>query len=207
MANSLPLQIAETIQTASIRHDPTVERDLAPSTAADTHIPVVIEKRRHDEDGDPLGLDGDDDDDEDEVDEIEIDDGDSDENHYSVIRPWEPAVDGQQHHRYAERSLGKGRPHIHLPPMPDLRFEQSYLRSINAAVAESAYWKVALITIRDQLFFPFVQGLVYNVGICGWQSYNRRATLSGQSAGARVRRWWYGVNNWPIPAQARKARK
>ncbi|EPE08986.1 hypothetical protein F503_04573 [Ophiostoma piceae UAMH 11346] len=204
MANSLPLQIAETIQTASIRHNPTVERDLAPSTAADTRIPVVIEKRRRDEDDDPLGLDGDDDA---EADEIEIDDGDSDENHYSVIRPWDPEVDSQQHHRYAQRSPGKDRPHMQLPPMPDLRFEQSYLRSINAAVAENSYWKVALITIRDQLFFPFLQGLVYNVGICGWQTYNRRATLNGQSAGARVRRWWYGVNNWPVPAQAGKARR
>ena len=35
-----------------------------------------------------------------------------------------------------------------LPPMPDLRFEQSYLASIRNA---DAWWKIALITVRDQV--------------------------------------------------------
>ena len=47
---------------------------------------------------------------------------------YSVLRP-------------AQRSYN-------LPPLPDLRFEQSYLRSISAA---DTWWKVALITTRDQV--------------------------------------------------------
>ncbi|CAH0049363.1 unnamed protein product [Clonostachys solani] len=34
-----------------------------------------------------------------------------------------------------------------LPPLPDLRFEQSYLRSISSA---DTWWKVAAITTRDQ---------------------------------------------------------
>jgi len=35
-----------------------------------------------------------------------------------------------------------------FPPMPDLRFEQSYLHSISKA---DTYWKVAWITTRDQV--------------------------------------------------------
>ena len=57
-------------------------------------------------------------------------DGDDDEEDipYSVLRP-------------APR-------HSNLPPLPDLRFEQSYLRSISKA---DTWWKVALITTRDQV--------------------------------------------------------
>ena len=40
------------------------------------------------------------------------------------------------------------RPAHNLPPLPDLRFEQSYLRSIAKA---DTWWKVALITTRDQV--------------------------------------------------------
>lgn len=35
-----------------------------------------------------------------------------------------------------------------LPPLPDLRFEQSYLRSIEKA---DTYGKIAFITVRDQV--------------------------------------------------------
>ena len=35
-----------------------------------------------------------------------------------------------------------------LPPLPDLRFEQSYLHSIASA---DTWWKVMLITVRDQV--------------------------------------------------------
>ncbi|KAF5006882.1 hypothetical protein FDECE_6759 [Fusarium decemcellulare] len=41
--------------------------------------------------------------------------------------------------------------HSKLPPLPDLRFEQSYLRSISKA---DTWWEVALITIRDQVHGP-----------------------------------------------------
>ncbi|CAK7221480.1 hypothetical protein SCUCBS95973_004514 [Sporothrix curviconia] len=200
MASSIPLQIAETIQTAHIVHDPSVERDMAPSTAADTHTPVVVDagsERRlrqqaakaHALDEDPLELDPlDDDDDEDEE---EDDDEDSP---YSVIRPWDPSADRGSHFGLTGRP--SQRPHQQLPPLPDLRFEQSYLRSIAAA---DTWWKVGLITVRDQMLMPFTQGLLYNLAVCGWQYWNRSAKLSGQSLGARVRRWWWGVNNWTIP--------
>lgn len=47
-----------------------------------------------------------------------------------------------------------------LPPLPDLRFEQSYLRSIANA---DTWWKVALITIRDQVRMHL---FIYSFGTC-----------------------------------------
>lgn len=61
----------------------------------------------------------------------DYDDVDSEEEEdipYSVLRPTPPA------HK--------------LPPLPDLRFEQSYLNSISKA---DTWWKVLLITARDQV--------------------------------------------------------
>lgn len=40
----------------------------------------------------------------------------------------------------------------HLPPIPDLRFEQSYLHSIKDA---KSWWMVAWITARDQVRGPY----------------------------------------------------
>lgn len=54
---------------------------------------------------------------------------------------------------------------------------------------------------------PFAQGILYNLAICGFQHWNRNAQLSGNSAGARVRRWWYGVNKWALPEKARHKAK
>ncbi|KAK5990261.1 hypothetical protein PT974_08528 [Cladobotryum mycophilum] len=85
-----------------------------------------------------------------------------------------------------------------LPPLPDLRFEQSYLHSIAKA---DTWWKVALITFRDQVLMPLAQGLMMNLVLVGWQHWNRNARLHGDSVGVRVRRWWYGVNKWKIPNQ------
>ncbi|KAM3443158.1 hypothetical protein NHJ13734_002044 [Beauveria thailandica] len=84
-----------------------------------------------------------------------------------------------------------------LPPLPDLRFEQSYLKSIAAA---DSWWKIALITTRDQVIMPLAQGIIYHLLLCGWQEWNRNAKIHGNTIGARVRRWWYGVNNWIIPS-------
>lgn len=46
---------------------------------------------------------------------------------------------------------------------------------------------------------PFVQGVLYNLVLLGWHHWNRNAQLSGNSVGVRIRRWWYGVNNWLVP--------
>ncbi|PNY24808.1 Uncharacterized protein TCAP_05263 [Tolypocladium capitatum] len=104
------------------------------------------------------------------------DDDDDEDIPYSVLRP-------------APRNHN-------LPPLPDLRFEQSYLHSISNA---DTWWKVLLITTRDQIMMPLAQGLIYNLLLCGWQQWNRNARLHGNTVGARVRRWWYGVNTWTIP--------
>ena len=45
-----------------------------------------------------------------------------------------------------------------LPPLPDLRFEQSYLKSISNA---DTWWKVLLITARDQVSFYETEILFY----------------------------------------------
>jgi hypothetical protein len=110
-----------------------------------------------------------------------IDDDDDEDIPYSVLRPAPPA------HQ--------------LPPLPDLRFEQSYLRSIAGA---DTWWKVLLITVRDQVLMPLTQGIVYNLFLCGWQHWNRNAKIHGDSVGARARRWWYSVNNWKLPAKSKR---
>ncbi|KAK2009845.1 DUF1770-domain-containing protein [Colletotrichum eremochloae] len=157
MASSVPVQVAETIQTAHINRTPSPNHDLNPSTAASEKEPVTLEPvSSHDE------LDDDD----------ELDD-------YiprSIVNP-------------KQRSTK-------LPPMPDLRFEQSYLHSISKA---DTWGRVAWITTRDQIIMPLVQGVVYNLFLIGWHHWNRNAQVHGSSIGARVRRWWYGVNNWQLP--------
>ncbi|KFX87243.1 hypothetical protein O988_00223 [Pseudogymnoascus sp. VKM F-3808] len=86
-----------------------------------------------------------------------------------------------------------------LPPLPDLRFEQSYLASIAGA---ETYQMVAYITIRDQVILPLLQGTLWTLALQGWRHWNRGTKLSGKNAGARIRRWWWRVNNWPIDKSA-----
>ncbi|KAK3375177.1 hypothetical protein B0H63DRAFT_269753 [Podospora didyma] len=188
MASSLPLQVAETIQTAHINRDPSAAHDINPSTAASRKEPVVLDNgtaamssldkpQNYEYDDDHHHqdfLDGD-----------GIDEGDNDNDDedipFSVLRP---------------------RPRkAQLPPIPDLRYEQSYLHSIRNV---DRWGKVLWITARDQMMMPFVQGVIYNLGICGWQYWNKNAQLSGSSIGARVRRWWWGVNNWAIPGEKKR---
>lgn len=83
-----------------------------------------------------------------------------------------------------------------LPPLPDLRFEQSYLASLKDA---DTWGRVAWITVRDQVILPLVQGTLWTLVLSGWRYWNRSASLSGRTLGSRVRRWWYEVNNWKLP--------
>ena len=83
-----------------------------------------------------------------------------------------------------------------LPPLPDLRFEQSYLASLEGA---ETWWRIAWITGRDQIMLPLVQGMLWTLILSGWRNWNKGAAFSGQSFGARVRKWWWKVNNWQIP--------
>ncbi|KIW70995.1 hypothetical protein PV04_03219 [Phialophora macrospora] len=85
-----------------------------------------------------------------------------------------------------------------FPPIPDFRFEQSYLASIKNA---DSNWKVAFITIRDQVILPLTQGILWNLVMFGWRHWNRGSKFQGRSIGAKVRQWWWGVNNWKVPAE------
>ncbi|KAK4545273.1 hypothetical protein LTR36_003453 [Oleoguttula mirabilis] len=87
-----------------------------------------------------------------------------------------------------------------MPPLPDLRFEQSYLASIKDA---KGWQGVTFITIRDQIFMPLVQGMAWTLIVSGWGFFNRGTQFSGQTVGAKIRRWWWGVNNWKVPDNAK----
>lgn len=56
MASSdIPMQIAETVQTAHINREPSAAHDINPSTAADTRVPVQLDTRKvEDEDEDDI---------------------------------------------------------------------------------------------------------------------------------------------------------
>jgi hypothetical protein len=160
MADSVPFEIASTIQTASIYRHPDPRHDLNPSTAASRREPVIISSEDMSDVGD---------------DEIPL----------SALRP-----------------LPRGKT---LPPLPDLRFEQSYLRSIEKA---DSWAKVAWITFRDQvwrpslgnalfaltnrfvqLVFPLITGTLWELGLSGWRYWNRSTQASGSTWGFRMRRW------------------
>jgi hypothetical protein len=120
MDSSLPLEIAEAIQTTSIKRNPSPTHDLNPSTAASQKQPVTVhpasESSFEKEAYEDYELDG-------EEDEEDIP--------YSVLKP-------------VKRRLS-------FPPLPDMRFEQSYLASIAGAETNG---RIAWITIRDQVLFP-----------------------------------------------------
>ncbi|OJJ48854.1 hypothetical protein ASPZODRAFT_111051 [Penicilliopsis zonata CBS 506.65] len=148
------IQIAETIQTASIKRDPSPAHDINPPTAASEKKPVVQDDAQS------------------EAASIASD----------VVDP---------------RHMIRPVPRRHnLPPLPDLRFEQSYLASLKGA---DTWGRVAWITFRDQVLLPLVQGTLWTLALSGWRYWNRNASLSGRTLGSRVRRWWYEVNNWKLP--------
>ncbi|KAL2854689.1 hypothetical protein BJX68DRAFT_31885 [Aspergillus pseudodeflectus] len=151
------IQVAETIQTASINRAPSAQRDINPPTAASTSEKKAVPVELTPSDADSIPSDV--------VDQ-----------HHRVLRP-------------------VSRRHT-LPPLPDLRFEQSYLASIRGA---DTWARVAWITIRDQVLFPLAQGTLWTLALSGWRYWNRTASLSGQTLGSRIRRWWYEVNNWKLP--------
>ena len=93
------IEIAEIIQTASIKKSPSAAHDLNPSTAASRKAPLTTIGSSSSEDEAPSGL----------------------------------------------RPLPRKRT---LPPLPDVRFEQSYLASISRAETK---WQIAWITVRDQV--------------------------------------------------------
>lgn len=69
------------------------------------------------------------------------------------------------------------------PQIPDLRFEKSYRKSI--AHANGSWWRVALITIRDQLSFPLIQGFLWNLLLVGVKTWRLTAATSGNNWGSK----------------------
>jgi Autophagy receptor ATG43 len=149
MSDSTPLQVAETIQTASINPSLELAHGTSLTTATSTNQPLTIPRASHgqleESSYGEVGLDDiDDGDNEDEADAEDIS--------YDVILPLPRRAS--------------------LPPLPDLRFEQSYLASIAGA---TTYWKVAYITIRDQvrvyvppsLISPPLSSLCLSACLCG----------------------------------------
>lgn len=169
MADSISIEIASAVQSASIKHNPDPEHDINPSTSASTKEPVTVShpsSSEHFNDEDEYGIDGD---------EEEKQEG-LPYSPYRAIRP------------QTRRSH---------PPLPDLRFEQSYLASISKA---DTNWKIAWITFRDQLILPLLQGTVWSLVQIGWRHWNASANMSGTTFGSKIRRWWYKTNNWKLPS-------
>lgn len=161
-------ELASIVQSAHIVHEPSVEHDINPSTAASKKYPADLVSPSHDED----------------VDDDQLSDTSSHTSSTStipsdIIRPRPRVPPGRQH-----------------LPLPDLRFEQTYLASLKNA---DTNWKVIYITVRDQVLLPMAQGIGYHMIVSGWRYWNRGSQFTGQTLGARVRKWWWGVNGWKIP--------
>lgn len=84
-----------------------------------------------------------------------------------------------------------------LPKIPDLRFEQTYRKSIESA--NGVWWKIALITIRDQVLMTLAQGFLWQLTLVGVKSWRLAVAAKGSSAGqtylGRISNWWAKVNN------------
>lgn len=115
------MQVPETIQTASIKQNPSPTRDINPTTSAAKHQPSESLP--------------------DDTHSIPSD----------VVDP--------------NRMITPVPRRKNLPPLPDLRFEQSYLASLSGA---DTWGRVAWITIRDQ---------VWSVLLSVWQSFIRWVEL------------------------------
>lgn len=72
-----------------------------------------------------------------------------------------------------------------LPAIPDLRFEQSYLRQLEAAKG-SIMWMI-IITIREQVILPGVQGFLWALAMTGIRSLRVRQAENGQEWGSWLR--------------------
>ena len=167
---------------------PSPEHNVAPgpSNAADTAEPDFYPEfdgvhlnhhhRHGDSDDDDDGADDDGDEGADGgEDEKEDGDGnsDSDSSHRRRRRR-------RRRHRYSKHG-GCERVRRPLPPLPDLRFELSYLASI--APAKGVWWKIGLITAKDQVLLPLLQGLAFNLVLFGWRWWNRSVKFRGAGLG------------------------
>lgn len=160
-------EFLSTLQTASINHHPDPAYDINPGTSASSKIPVHISPSSH---SDPHG-------------------------------PVAHAASPTHNHPHPSDDtipldVLQPAPRATLPPLPDLRFEQSYLARISTCQNP---WSVAWVTLLDHVLMPLSQGVVWNLALFGWRAWNTGVSFKGAGAGARVRRWWWGVNNWKLP--------
>lgn len=72
-----------------------------------------------------------------------------------------------------------------LPPLPDLRFEQSYLKQLEGANG-SIMWMI-IITIREQILFPGLQGFLWALGMAGLRSLRAAQAENGRVWGGWLR--------------------
>lgn len=170
MASNPASELASAIQSVSINRHPSQLHDVNPSTAASKKIPATAE----------------------------FPEGDSPPR--SRSHSFASASTASSSTSTIPSEIIHPRPRRRdLPPIPDFRFEQSYLASIKDA---DSNWRVAFITIRDQVFLPLTQGILWNLAMFGWRHWNRGTQFRGQGLGARVRNWWWRVNNWRVPSEA-----
>ncbi len=156
MSSSVPLQVGETVQTAHLQRHPSPHHDLNPSTAASKREPVRQEPVTSDdvEEEDDSGEEEEEEESEEEEEESEEEEEEAEALELELEDDdEEDETETEDELLYRSRVRPSPRLHHlhHLPPMPDLRFEQSYLSSIRNA---DTWWKVGWITVRDQVGNP-----------------------------------------------------
>lgn len=179
MASNPAIEVASTLQSASLNRQPSPSHDLNPSTAASKKEPATATVHLRQTSSLKSASSS----------------SSSSPSPASISSDIVPSdiVDDVSTQPRTRRST--------FPPLPDLRFEQSYLASIKNA---DTWSKVAYITLRDQMVMPLVQGIGWNLAVYGWRFWNRGAKFGGQSLGSRVRRWWWEVNNWEVPKETKR---
>jgi len=183
---------AETaIQDSHIIRHPSPSRDVAPSTSADQQ-PVTIPRRAFPSiqfsssraDLNRLAQ---------QVEEEEAEETES-----------EISLDESAHrHHHRHRRPKPRRPP--LPPLPDLRFEQSYLKQLEGAKG-SVFWMV-IITIREQVLFPGLQGFLWALALTGIRTIRTNQAESGRTFGGWLRSYFGGLTGTNTTPQTSYSRR
>ena len=64
-----------------------------------------------------------------------------------------------------------------------------------------------LVLTLFKIFMPLIQGMAWTLIVAGWRHWNTATKFSGQTTGAKIRRWWWNVNNWSIPMNGKQSFK
>ncbi len=49
--------------------------------------------------------------------------------------------------------------------------------------------------------------MLWTLALSGWRYWNRSSQLKGASLGARLRRWWWSVNDWKVPEHGHEEKR